>query len=127
MRERWSEFERRGARVLVVSFDRGAALERYRAALALPFAVAADPDRSVYRAYGLVRGSRWQAWHPRTLLRYVVLTARGMKLQRPTEDADLLQLGGDFVVDAAGRLRFVHPSARPDDRPGVDALLGALA
>ena len=126
MREKFAELERRGAAALVVSFSRVDALEGYRRHLSLPFPVAADPDRSAYRAYGLESGTRWQVWHPRVLWRYLVLTLRGMKLQRPAPDEDLNQLGGDFVIDAGGIVRLAHRSQRPDDRPSVEQLLAAL-
>ncbi len=126
MRDRFTEIAARGAAVLVVSFSPVAALERYRAQLELPFPVAADVDRSAYRAYRLGAGSFWSVWHPRVLWRYVVLTRRGMKLQRPAGGDDLSQLGGDFVIDGDGIVRFAHPSRRPDDRPAVQALLDAL-
>jgi hypothetical protein len=125
VRDHFAELGRR-AEVLVISFSRPDALEGYRQRLELPFPVAADPERRAYQSYGLERGSRWYVWHPRTLLRYLALTFGGMKLQRPRPDDDLSQLGGDFIVDGEGTLRFVHRSRRPDDRPGIDALLQAL-
>jgi hypothetical protein len=37
----------------------------------------------------------------------------------------VLQLGGDFLLDRAGRLVFAHRSANPADRPTMAALLAA--
>ena len=114
-----------GAAVLVVSFSPQAWLADYRADLALPFPVGADADRVAYRAWGLESASTWQVWHPRTILRYAALTARGMKAER-SKGEDLNQLGGDFVVDARGRIAWEHKSARPDDRPSIRHVLRAL-
>jgi len=125
VRDRFQEIGRRAA-VLVVSFARADALAGYRDRLRLPFPIAADPRREAYRRYGLERASRLETWHPRTLWRYVVLTWRGMKLERPAAGEDLAQLGGDFVIDGEGRLCFAHLSRRPDDRPSVEALQAAL-
>ncbi|MEW5941391.1 MAG: AhpC/TSA family protein, partial [Chloroflexota bacterium] len=36
------------------------------------------------------------------------------------------QLGGDVIVDSAGRIRFIHRSHDPTDRPDVSTLLAAL-
>jgi len=45
-------------------------------------------------------------------------------MQRPEEDT--LQLGGDFVVDPAGRLALAHACKDPLDRPPVHELLAAV-
>lgn len=120
------ELERRGAAVLVVSFGAPAAVDDFRVRTRLPFPIAADPDRRAYRAYGMLRGTAWRIWHPRTLWRYVQLRLAGTRLQRPADGEDLHQLGGDFVIDGSSILRFCHASARPDDRPSVATLLTAL-
>jgi hypothetical protein len=125
VRNHFSEIDRRAA-VLVVSFARVDALADYREQLRLPFPIAADRQRRAYRRYGLERASLFRTWHPRVAGAYVVLAWHGMKLQRPAPDEDLSQLGGDFVLDAEGLLRFAHPSRRPDDRPSIEALLAAL-
>jgi hypothetical protein len=127
VRERWDEFADRDASALVVSFAAAERLEDYRDHLALPFAVAADPDRRAYRAYGLTRGSLWQIWGPRVLWRYATLLARGRRPQRPARGDDLSQLGGDFVIAGDGRLSYAHLSHSPADRPPVEDLLRALA
>lgn len=127
MKARQRRFDELGALVLVVTFDDLEAAGYYRSALELPYPVASDPTREAYRDYGLARGSTFQVWHPRTLWHYAKLVlGKGMKLQHPTGDADLSQLGGDFVIDGAGLIRFAHRSLRPDDRPAVDDLLEAL-
>jgi peroxiredoxin len=126
VRSRFADVSARGA-VLVISFASGDALESYRAHLDLPFPIAADPERKAYRSYGMLSGSRWEIWHPRVLWKYVVLILKGMKPELPQRGADLSQLGGDFVIDGKGKLRFAHRSFRPDDRPSVDVLLAALS
>jgi hypothetical protein len=39
---------------------------------------------------------------------------------------DLRQLGGDFVIDREGVVRYEYRSARPEDRPGLEELLEVL-
>ena len=41
--------------------------------------------------------------------------------------SDVRRLGGAMVVDAAGRIRFLHRSQTTTDVPKTDALLAALA
>ena len=38
----------------------------------------------------------------------------------------MFQLGGDFVIDARGRLAYAYRSAEPTDRPAVAELLKAI-
>jgi hypothetical protein len=60
------------------------------------------------------------------VLRYLGLIFRGARPRRPGEGEDVLQLGGDFVLDGAGRLVFAHRSAEPTDRPPIGQLLEAV-
>jgi hypothetical protein len=39
---------------------------------------------------------------------------------------DVLQLGGDFILDREGRLAYAYRSADPTDRPAVEVLLRAV-
>ncbi len=113
--------------MLVATFAPVERIPGYREQLGLTYEVASDPERLAYRAYGLERGSTWQVWHPRVWLRYARLLAAGKRLSLPTGRDDIHQLGGDFVIDSEGRLVFEHRSHRPDDRPTVSRLLGAVA
>ena len=126
VRDRWDQFQDRNVDALVVSFAPPDALQDYRDHLRLPFPIAADPDRLAYRAYGVGRGPGWRIWSPRVIWQDIRLVARGRKLQKPRKNEDLSQLGGDFVIDAEGRLRYAHVCRSPADRPSVDELLRAI-
>lgn len=113
------------ARVLVVSFGTLPAVQRWLSETCGEFRVGIDRDRSVYTAYGLER-SFWRSRSLRTRWFYF----RAWLARTPTHTSqgeDLSQLGGDFIVDPAGRLRLVHPSREPVDRPSVDQLIDVLA
>ena len=58
------------------------------------------------------------------MFHYLKLILRGEKLL-PVQ-GDPHQLGGDFVVDAAGIIRLAHRSKDPVDRPPVEKLLAVL-
>lgn len=86
--------------------------------------VLADPDRGAYRAYGLGRLPWHRAIAVKTLLLYAGFLLRG-RLPRPPGQ-DVMQQGGDFIVDGRGVVRFAHAGRSPDDRPRVDDLFRCL-
>jgi hypothetical protein len=91
-----------------------------------PFPVVSDPQRVVYRAFGLERAGWAVFFRPRTLLRYLALMCRGWRPRRAHPGEDVLQLGGDFVLTADRRVVLAHRSTEPADRPAVTVLLAAL-
>lgn len=93
----------------------------------LPFPAVSDPNRAAYHAFGLERTTWARMFRPRALLGYLRLMFRGWGLRRPVAGEDVLQLGGDFILDAEGRLTYAYRSADPADRPGVDELLRAVS
>lgn len=94
------------------------------AGLDVPFPVAVDLDRTAYRAWGLRRAPWARVWlDPKVYARYAVLLLGGERLRGAGRD--LLQLGGDFVVDRQGRLAYARPQER-DDRPPVLEVLKAV-
>lgn len=84
------------------------------------FTLLLDPDRAAYRAYDLER-SLARAWQPKVWLEYARLMMSGKKWRGIQGDST--QLGGDFIADADGILRFAHRSHDPTDRPSVAQLL----
>ncbi len=71
-----------------------------------------------------VKGGLWSIFGPKTVWEYVKLMTHG-RLFRGIQ-ADPFQLGGDFVIDSNGIVRFAHRSEDPADRPAMDRLLQAV-
>lgn len=119
------ERERLRVEVVVVSFAAPPALRAYEEGFGLEGSrLLSDPDRRSYAAFGFDRGSVARVWlDPRVWLRYAELLARGRRPAPPEEDT--LQLGGDVLVDPAGRVRWIHRSTGPADRPSIAAVLAA--
>jgi peroxiredoxin len=115
-----------GLQVLVVSFGSPDGIEGFRTRLGLSFPVASDPEQKAYRDYGIGKTSFWGVWSPRVLWKYLKLMLRGEKLQHNPETRDVYQLGGDFLLDADGKVLFAHVSRSPVDRPAVHRILEAL-
>ncbi len=88
-----------------------------------PFLLLLDQTRGSYRAYGLER-SLLRSWGPKIIWQYVRLLLSGRRWRGIQGDSG--QLGGDFIIDTNGILRFTHPSRDPADRPSMDQLLAVL-
>lgn len=124
MRERLPEIEELDAEVVVVTFASARVLASYQRRFASPFTVVADEDRLLYAALGFGRGSVWRVWGWRAAKKYAELIRAGARPER--SGADTLQLGGNAIVEAGGRLAWRYSGAGPDDRPEVDDVLQQL-
>ncbi len=86
--------------------------------------VLADPDRRVYLTYGLSRLPWYRVVTPKAAVVYLGFMLRGRFPGKPGQD--VLQQGGDFIVDGEGIVRFASAGSRAHDRPPVDALVACL-
>jgi peroxiredoxin len=90
----------------------------------LTFPLLSDPEKDAYRAYGLSSGKLRRIFGPGTIWAYVKLLAKGQMYH--FRRSDFLQLGGDFVIDAAGVVRYEYRSGAPHDRPPVEQMIDVL-
>lgn len=118
------EFERLNTRVLIVTFGSLLAAQAWLKETCAPFQLILDPERTAYDAYGLERSLR-RSWNLRTIWRYAQLLTSGRQWRGIQGDS--AQLGGDFIVDAAGIIRLAYRSHDPTDRPAVEKLLTLLS
>jgi len=124
LRQHYSEIQARNAVVIAVSFESRDRLFQLARQVRTTFHLLSDPERDIYRAYGLSRGSLSQLLSPGTVLAYVKLLARGRLYH--FRRSDLRQLGGDFVIGADGVVQYQHRSAAPHDRPKVQELINVI-
>jgi hypothetical protein len=61
---------------------------------------------------------------PRVWVRYAQLVLRGRRPEPAHEDT--LQLGGDALLDAEGRIAWIYRGRGPEDRPSVARIQAAL-
>lgn len=113
--------------VLAVSQAKPAVLAMFLRHSPQPFSVVCDPERIAYRAFGLERTSWLSFLNPVTLWQYLTLVVRGGKVRVPYKGEDVLQLGGDFILDRTGKVVFEYRSRTATDRPTIAALLAATA
>ncbi len=115
-----------GGEVLALSFTKPEKVRVYVERHPLPFPVGSDPERTAYQAFGLERTSWLSFLRPGVIARYLKLIFRGVKPQAAEKGDDVLQLGGDFVIDRAGRLSYAYRSRVATDRPSTEEVLRAV-
>ena len=104
MRRHYGAIQSSGGEVVIVSFESKDRLAQLFRQMRLPFPLLSDPERDVYRVYGLVSWSLWQVFAPKTTWTYLKLLLRGRRYH--FRRSDLRQFGGDFVIDREGVVRY---------------------
>uniref|UniRef100_A0A668AAG4 Selenoprotein L n=2 Tax=Myripristis murdjan TaxID=586833 RepID=A0A668AAG4_9TELE len=116
----------RSLRVLVVSFGGVEGARLWLEQTGCTFTMLLDPQRKIYRQFGL--GSSYaKVMKFGYLLHYSEYVAVGRDFPDipPRLLEDIYQMGGDFLLDEAGKVLLSHPSENPLDRPTVAELLKA--
>ena len=121
MRDREEEFRKRGARVVIVTFEADRFARAYAGETKLSWPLLVDETRRTYRDYGMLAASFLDIWGPRTWWAYAKELKKGAKLRMA--HGDLSQRGGDVLIDPAGYVALHHVGAGPADRPPVGSIL----
>jgi len=119
------EFETLKTKIKAISFAEPPVLKDYKKHFEWKLDLYADPQRKLYHLFGLKRLGVLNIFHPKSILKYTTYFLQGKKIQKATQD--IYQMGGDFILNAEGRLTYAFRSHRPDDRPSVNELLKALS
>jgi hypothetical protein len=115
-----------GCSVLVVCQAKPEVLSLYLSREPRGVPVVCDPERVAYRAFGLQRVGWLSFFRPKVLAGYIGKMLRGHRVRRPYAGEDLLQLGGDFVLNRQREVKFAFTSNDPTARPSVEELLRSL-
>lgn len=121
LRRRTPDLRRADIRTVAVFHSPAEHVRRYRADM--PFVLVADPDRVLYRRFG-VGTSRRALWHPRAVRRLVAEARMGHRAQEAHGGVN--GLPADFLISPDGRVRLAHYGAHADDNVPVDELIAAL-
>ena len=123
MQKIYPELRRLGGEVLAVSFTPPARVKAFLDEQPQPFPMVSDPTLAGYRAFGLQRTTVRAMLGLGVISRYLRLMFRGWWPGKRVKGEDVLQLGGDFILDRDGGVRYAHPSIEPTDRPSSAELL----
>ena len=119
-----AKYRAAGGQVVLVGLGEPEKAAAFRDDLGLPFTVLCDADKATYRAYGLTRRLNFfREANPAAVSRFIGDVARyGTALT----EQDMFQLGGVFVIDRAGIVRFTFTALRAADFPPTAELLHTI-
>lgn len=124
LQQRYGEIRQLGAEVVAISFEPLQRLKKQVEDLQLTFPILSDPGLEVYRAYGVRRGSFRDVFNLGASLQFLKLLLKGKLVL--AGHGDIMQLGGDFIINEEGLLKYSHPASRAQGQAEVDVLLGEL-
>lgn len=113
-----------GLRIAAVGLGEPKHAQRYCGSLAPSIACYANKTKEAYRAFGLDRGGLLQLMGPQVFAAGARAMARGHVQGETTGDA--LMLGGVFVIDQEGIIRYAHYDAHAGDHPDFADVLRAV-
>jgi len=118
-----NDLESLAVRVVAISFGPVSNARAWLAETGAPFLMLLDSERVAYHAYGLEH-SWLRGWGLKAARHYVRALLAGHRWRGI--QGDTAQLGGDFIVDRNGIIRFAYRSHDPADRPPAGQLLAVL-
>jgi len=124
LRQYKDQFDAAGARVLLVGMGTVDQTAAFIQQLAVPFAMASDPQRRVYKAFALKRLSPLGFLSPTLAVKGLAAMSKGHALGLP--QGDIRQLAGVFIIDRQGVIIFHHEGRDPSDHPEASALVEFL-
>ncbi|XP_036398770.1 uncharacterized protein LOC118787347 isoform X2 [Megalops cyprinoides] len=114
-------------RVVVVSFGCQEGARYWLEETACRYDMLLDPQRKIYRAFGL-GASLTKVLRFNNMLLYAEYILSNYEFPRaaPSIEDDMYQLGGDIVLGETGKVIFSHCCMSPVDRPAVSEILAAI-
>lgn len=117
-REKFSEA---GFSLVLVGVGTKEKAEQFKEEFSLSFPIICDPERDLYRQYGLKDGSVLDVASPSVLLKGLRAMSLGYRPGIPR--GDVMQLPGVFLIDNQGNIRYSYFSKDASDHPPVEDLL----
>ena len=124
MRRNKKKFEKAKARVVLVGLGTPSEADEFAAKYNIPFPIVADPEKKLYRKFGLKQMSTLGFLSPGLALKGVTAILGGHGIGMP--QGDIRQLPGVFIINTAGQIIFNHIAENPADHPDVATILAAL-
>jgi peroxiredoxin len=114
-------FSEAGFNLVLVGLGTKEKAEQFREKFSLSFPIICDPERELYRQYGLKDGSVTDVASPSVLLKGLRAMSLGYRPGIP--GGNVMQLPGVFLIDTKGNIRYSYFSRDASDHPPVEDLL----
>jgi len=124
LRRSRKSFEKAKAQIVLVGMGTPAESAEFAARYDVPFPIVADPEKKLYRKFGLKQMSTLGFLSPSVALKGVAAIVGGHGIGLP--QGDVRQLPGVFVIDTAGEIIFSHFSKNPADHPDAKTILATI-
>lgn len=133
LRAAYPDFVERRAAVITISQGTPAQAAHFGNMFRIPFPILADPTRQAYRAYQVSEGTMSQ-FNPALAYNMAKQAVHGnlpgisdhMRAMTGSNGSSLAQLGGTFVIDQRGIIRYVHIADPVYAIPSVEELLAVV-
>ena len=126
LRERYADIQALGAQAVVITPTDVGSTARFTHDMRLPFPVLSDLRRRSFVAYGLYEAPLAEIIEPTVLLRTMREWTRGNIAAINPLGSAFTQLGGLFVVDTSGIVRWSHLVSPVFNYPVLDTYMTAL-
>ncbi|HEX6291156.1 MAG TPA: peroxiredoxin-like family protein [Herpetosiphonaceae bacterium] len=131
LRAAYPDFVERGAEITAIAQGNAPQTAHFANILRLPFPLLADPSREVYQAFELLEVGYTTLLHHSVMREGMALAGRGelpdvgytIQTMLPTNNMSFRQMGGTFVIDEQGRVRYAHVDKQVYDHPQIPDLL----
>lgn len=124
MRQQKEQFQKLGARVVLVGLGTPEETAAFKKQFHVPFPMIADPEKRLFKAFHLKQATPASLLSVGMAVKGLSALARGHGIGIPK--GDVRQLPGVFIIDTDGRIRYRHYAKDPADHPSADDLLGFL-
>lgn len=111
-------------KIVVITFSSRDIAHEYRKESGIGWPLLIDESREVYHAYGMVSGSFWDIWGPKTWWAYFKEILKGHKPKKAK--GDIYQLGGDVLIDPDTIVHLHYVGAGPANRPSMGTIFQIL-
>ena len=114
-------FDQAGARVVMVGMGTVEQTAAFKRKFDIPYAMASDPERKLYRKFQIGFMPLASIFHPRVIAHTVSALARGHGVGIPY--GDVRQLSAVFVIETDGTISYGHYSRDYADHPQAQTIL----
>jgi peroxiredoxin len=125
LRHEQNGLEKAGIDVVLVSSGSPAQAEVFRHDYEVPFPIVSDSDCVLFKKYGLRDMNPRDYRSPRMLVQVVKVLAQGYGYTSGQGSSS--QLGGVFLIDTGGKVRYAHIAANAADHPPPQEIIQAAA